>query len=162
MPVPETGQILPDFALTAYDSGASYRLADMTPKAPTLVVFFKLSCVTSKMTMPIVERLHQHYPALQVVGVSQDDAADTAAMVAHGGLTFPVLRDDGWHVSAQYDLFTVPTVFLLDTRGAVVRVNMGWNKEHYAALSDAVAGLLGTAPEPLLTDADKLPAFKPG
>lgn len=162
MPVPETGQTLPDFTLNAYNSGTSYRLSDLTAKAPTLVAFFKLSCATSKLTMPIIERLHRHYPALQVVGVSQDDAADTAAMVAHGGLTFPVVRDEGWHVSAAYDLFTVPSVFLLDTRGVVRRVNMGWNREHYAALSDDVAGLLGAAPAPLLIDADNLPAFKPG
>ncbi len=162
MPLPETGQTLPDFTLNAYNSDTAYHLSDLTPKAPTLVAFFKLSCATSKLTMPIVERLHRHYPALQVIGVSQDDAADTAAMVAHAGLTFPVVRDERWRVSAAYDLFTVPTVFLLDTHGVVRRINMGWNKEHYVALSDDAAGLLPTTPAPLLTDADKLPAFKPG
>ncbi len=162
MPLPETGQTLPDFTLNAYNNGAVYRLSELTPKAPTIVVFFKLSCATSKLTLPIVERLHRRYPALQVVGVSQDDAADTPAMVAHGGLTFPVVRDEGWRVSAAYDLFTVPTLFLLDQQGVVRRINMGWNKEHYMALSDEVAGLLGEVPAPLLSDADKLPAFKPG
>ncbi|MBI5876432.1 MAG: TlpA family protein disulfide reductase [Chloroflexi bacterium] len=162
MPLPEIGQTPPDFTLTANDGGATYRLVSLAPQAPTLVAFFKLSCATSKLTLPIIERLHQHYPALQVLGVSQDDTADTAAMAAHARITFPIVRDDGWHVSAAYDLFTVPTVFLLDTQGAVRHINMGWNKEHYLALSDEIAGLLSASPVPLLTETDQVPAFKPG
>ena len=162
MPVPETSQTVPDFILKELRNSTVYHLADMTARAPTLVAFFKRSCMTSKLTLPFIERLHQNYPALQTLGVSQDSAAETAEFAQATGLSFAVLLDEDWKVSAAYDLFTVPTVFLLDTNGIVKRVNMGWNKEHYTALSDEIAGLLGVTVVPLLNDADKVPAFRPG
>lgn len=162
MPLPEIGQTAADFTLKAYDSDASVHLADVTAQAPALVAFFKLSCVTSNMTLPFLERLHRRYPRLQLLGVSQDNVEETTENATQAGLTFPVLLDSDWKVSAAYDLFTVPSVFLLERGGVVKRVNMGWNKEHYSALSDEIAQLLGDAPVPLFADTDKVPPFKPG
>lgn len=162
MPLPEVGNPVPDFSLNELQNGAAHRLSDVAARAPTLIAFFKRSCATSTMTLPFIERLHQHYPSLQLLGVSQDDEADTAAFAAQTGLTFPIVMDSDWKVSTEYDLFTVPSVFLLDTRRTLRRVNMGWSKEQYGALSDEIAQLLGVAPALLFTDADKVPVFKPG
>ena len=162
MPLPEIGQPAPDFTLAQHDSGAPHHLAEMTQRAASLIAFFKQSCVTSRLTLPFVERLHRHYPALQVLGISQDDADDTSAFVQQTGLTFPVVRDGDWKVSTAYDLFTVPSLFLLDMGGTVRRVNMGWSKEQYMGLSDEIARVLDTSPVPLLSENDKVPVFKPG
>jgi len=162
MPLPEIGQPTPDFTLAQHDSGAPHHLAEMTQRAPSLIAFFKQSCVTSHLALPFVERLHRHYPALQVLGISQDDADDTTAFVQQTGLTFAVVRDGDWKVSTAYDLFSVPSVFLLDKGGTVRRVNMGWSKEHYTGLSEEIAHALDTSAVPLLTDSDKVPVFKPG
>ena len=162
MPLPEIGEYTPDFTLAQHENGATQHLAEITAQAPSLIAFFKQSCVTCRLTLPFIERLHRHYPALQVLGISQDDAEDTSAFVQQTGLTFPVVRDGDWKVSTAYDLFTVPSVFLLDKGGSVRRVNMGWNKEQYLGLSDEIARVLDTAPVPLLTDSDKVPIFKPG
>lgn len=162
MPPPEVGSAVPDFALRELTNGATHRLSDVTARAPTLVAFFKRSCATSKLALPFIERLHQHYPSLQLLGVSQDDEADTTAFVAQTGVTFPVVMDGDWKVSTEYELFTVPSAFLLNGQRTVQRVNMGWSKEQYGALSNAVAQLLGVVAVPLFTDADKVPVFKPG
>jgi len=162
MPIPEVRQSVPDFTLEEYQNGTAHRLSEFARNSPTLLAFFKKSCATSRMTLPFVERLHQQYPSLQLLGVSQDDANDTQALIEETKLTFPVLDDSAWKVSTEYDLFTVPSVFLLDTDGRVVRVNLGWNKEHYSALSNDVARLLDVEPITLVTDQDKVPAFRPG
>lgn len=162
MPIPEIGQHAPDFSLARHDNGATQTLADLSARGPSLIAFFKRSCATSRLTLPFIERLHQHYPALQVLGISQDDAEDTNAFVQQTGVTFPVVRDGDWKVATAYDLFTVPSVFLLDQGGSVRRTNLGWNKDQYTGLSDEIAQALNTAPVPLLTDSDKVPAFKPG
>ncbi len=162
MSLPEVGESVPDFSLNDLKDGTALRLSDTVQHNPTLVTFFKRSCATSQLTLPFIERLHKHYPLLQVLGVSQDDVADTTAFVAQTGVTFSVLLDSDWKVSAEYDLFTVPSVFLLDTARRVARVNLGWNKEQYNALSQDVAQLLNVAPVTLVTDDDKMPAFKPG
>jgi peroxiredoxin len=162
MPVPEVGQSVPDFTLNEYQNGLTQRLADVARHSPTLLAFFKRSCATSRMALPFVERLHQAYPALHVLGVSQDDAPDTQSFVAETGLTFPVLLDSDWKVSTDYDLFTVPSVFLLEPAGRVARVNMGWSREQYNALAEDAARLLHREPIRLVSDEDKVPAFRPG
>ena len=162
MPLPEIGQPSPDFTLAQHDSGAQHHLVQMTQHSPSLIAFFKQSCATSRLTLPFIERLHLHYPALQVLGISQDNADDTTAFVQQTGLTFPVVRDGDWKVSTAYDLFTVPSVFLLDKGGTVRRVNMGWNKDQYTGLSDEIARVLETSSVPLLSENDKVPVFKPG
>lgn len=162
MSLPEVGQTVPDFSLPHVNGGNIHHLSEIIPHNPTLIAFFKKSCATSRMTLPFVERLQQHYPALQLLGVSQDDVADTQALIEQTGIRFPILMDSDWKVSTEYDLFTVPSVFLLDKTGKVVRVNLGWNKEHYEALSHAVAQLLNVEPVTLVTDTDKVPAFRPG
>jgi peroxiredoxin len=162
MPLPEIGQQAPDFALPDYNSSTTHHLSALARRAPSLIAFFKRSCATSRLTLPFVERLHQHYPALQVLGISQDNADDTSEFVQQTGLTFPVVRDGDWKVSTAYDLFTVPSVFLIETGGTVRRINMGWSTEQYTALSDDIARALNTTTVPLLAETDKVPVFKPG
>jgi peroxiredoxin len=161
MPLPEVGSTVPDFTLNTLD-GESYQLATLTARGATLLVFFKQSCVTSKLALPFIERLHKNYPTLQLLGVSQDNADETQTTLKEWGITFPVVLDPQWKVSLEYDLFTVPTTFMLHD-DKVTRVNLGWNKGHYEALSQELAQLLSVAPVPLFTAADaKVPAFKPG
>lgn len=162
MPLPAVGEVVPDFTLPDYTYSTQYRLAEAMKQGPTLVTFFKRSCAVSRMTLPFVERLHQRYPAVQVLGISQDDQDDAAFIVDQSALSFPVLLDTDWRVSIAYDLVTVPTIFLLDTNGTVKRVNYGWQKANMEALAADVAQDVGAEPVPLFTDADKVPAFKPG
>ncbi len=162
MPIPDMGQSVPDFTLNEYQNGAVHRLSEIARNSPTLLAFFKQSCATSRMALPFVERLHQQCPALKVLGISQDDASETQALIEQIKITFPVLDDSDWKVSTEYDLFTVPSVFLLDTAGQVVRANLGWNKEHYNALSNDAARLLHVEPITLVTAEDKVPAYRPG
>jgi peroxiredoxin len=161
MPLPEVGSTVPDFTLSTLN-GESYQLANLTAQGTTLLTFFKQSCATSKLALPFIERLHKNYPTLQLLGVSQDDPEDTQTTIKEWGLTFPIVLDLQWKVSIEYDLFTVPTVFALNA-GHVTRVNLGWNKANYDALSQELARALNVAAVPLFNDADaKVPAFKPG
>jgi peroxiredoxin len=162
MPLPAVGEVVPDFILPDYTHSTQYHLAGAMKKGPTLVTFFKRSCAVSRMTLPFVERLHQQYPSMQVLGISQDDQDDTAFIVDQSALSFPVLLDSNWQVSVAYDLVTVPTILLLDTNGTVTRLNYGWQKANMEALAADVAQSVGAEPVPLFTDDDKVPAFKPG
>jgi peroxiredoxin len=162
MPLPAVGEVVPDFTLPDYTHSTQFHLAEAMKEAPTLLTFFKRSCAVSRMTLPFVERLHRQYPAVQVVGISQDDQDDAAFIVDQSALSFPVLLDTNWQVSIAYDLVTVPTIFLLDTNGAVKCLNYGWQKANMEALAADVAQSAGAEPVPLFTDSDKVPVFKPG
>jgi peroxiredoxin len=162
MPLPAVGEVVPDFTLPDYTHSTQYHLAEAMKQGPALVTFFKRSCAVSRMTLPFVERLHRQYPAVQVLGISQDDQDDTAFIVSESKLSFPVLLDTDWQVSIAYDLVTVPTILLLDTNGTVRSLNYGWQKVSMETLGVDVAHSVGAEPVPLFSDADKVPAFKPG
>ena len=75
----DVGRPAPSFCLvdTAGTTVASETLWDARP---ALLVFYKSSCPTCQLAMPLVEPLFRAYGAqMAVVGISQDDVAPTRA-----------------------------------------------------------------------------------
>src|SRR5581483_7095938 len=118
--------------LQAGERAPSFTLSDVQGKpipvdpsaAPlTLVVIFKTTCPTCHYAWQYYERLYRAYaPAgLQMVGVSQHDAARTRAYQREYGATFPHLTDEAFRVSREYDPAFVPTAFLIDSKGTVLQ-----------------------------------------
>ena len=59
-----------------------------------LLAFFKISCPVCQLTAPYLERLAvRNERAVQVIGISQDDAGATRGFANRFGLTFPTLLD---------------------------------------------------------------------
>jgi peroxiredoxin len=74
--------------------GNQRSLEQMLATGPVLLAFFKISCPVCQMTAPFLSRLAKS-ESVQVVGVSQDDAAATKGFNQRFGVTFPVLIDEG-------------------------------------------------------------------
>ena len=89
------GTKAPDFELKTLD-GKQFSLSDELARGPVVLVFFKVSCPTCQYAFPFFERLHKAYghKGVTLVGISQNDAKDTAAFNKEFGITFPVLLDD--------------------------------------------------------------------
>lgn len=159
MPI-EVGTCAPDFSLP-YRDGGTFHLAEMG--SSLLLVFFKTTCPTSRLVLPFLERLHQAYPSLAALGVSQDAVAETDAFVAELGLTFPMLLEERpWTVSARYGLVGVPTTFLIGPVGGVEDRMEGWQRTAINRLAASAARLVGAAPVTLSTPDDGAPELKPG
>src|SRR5215471_14921269 len=90
-----TGIKAPEFELKTLE-GKKFSLADELARGPVVLAFFKVSCPTCQYAFPFLERLHKAYGSKNValVGISQDDARDTAAFLKEFGVTFPVVIDD--------------------------------------------------------------------
>lgn len=85
-------------------------------------------CHPCRDEIPELQALHERYAArgLELVGVSVDaESADDAirAFMRDFRMTYPVWRDPGERVSAQFHIVGVPATFLID-RGGVLR----WRK----------------------------------
>ncbi|MEO5936828.1 MAG: TlpA disulfide reductase family protein, partial [Terriglobales bacterium] len=95
MVVIATGAAAPDIQLSTTD-GQPFSLKDAQGKTPVVAAFFKVGCPTCQYKFPFLERIYRAYPRdrVQVVGISQDDAENTAAFIKEFGVTFPVLLDD--------------------------------------------------------------------
>lgn len=151
-----TGTKAPDFELRTLD-GKPFSLSDALARGPVVLAFFKVSCPTCQYAFPYLERLYKAYgnKGVLLVGVSQNDAKDTAAFAKQFGVTFPILLDDTsrYLVSNAYGLTNVPTVFWVDQDGEIAVSGVGWVKADVEEIGRKMA------------ERGKMPAaaiFKPG
>ena len=145
-----TGAQAPDFELQTLD-GQMLRLSESVIAAPIVLAFFKVSCPTCQYAFPFLERLHKAYgqKGVKLLGVSQNNAKDTAAFAKEFGVTFPILLDeiDEYPVSNAYGLTNVPTIFWMAQDGGIEVSSVGWVKADFEQINRkmAEAGHLGPA-----------------
>jgi len=158
------GHVAPTFTLKA-TAGSSFALADALKKGPVVAAFFKITCPVCQFTFPFLERLHKAHKddPVSFVGISQDDARDTREFLAEYGITFPALVDaDGYPVSNQYGLTTVPTVFLIAPDGKVKVSSMGFCKADLEDIAKHLGQQFKKTPAEVFLPTDAVPDYKPG
>jgi peroxiredoxin len=142
MPALTTGKSAPDFQLNSLD-GKPFELTTALAKGPVVLVFFKVSCPTCQYALPFYDRLFKAYKNQHVtlVGVSQNDAKDTAAFAQEFGITFPILLDDTqkYPVSNAYGLTNVPTTFWVAREGEIEVTSVGWSKPEFEQINRKMA-----------------------
>jgi peroxiredoxin len=123
--------------------GKRFSLNDELARSPVVLVFFKVSCPTCQYALPFYERLSKAYgnQGVTLVGVSQNDAKDTAAFNKEFGITFPVLLDDtrSYPVSNAYGLTNVPSIFWIAQDGEIEVSSVGWLKADFDEINRRMA-----------------------
>jgi peroxiredoxin len=165
MPALEAGVHAPEINLSFLDGG-KFSLRDALKKGPVVAAFFKVSCPVCQMAFPYLERIYKAYGKsgkLTFLGVSQDNAADTAAFNKRFGVTFPVLLEEkGYAVSNAYKLTNVPTVFMISPAGEIEFSSVSWSKSEMQELSRKLAHVNNTAPATIFKPGESVAEFKPG
>ena len=166
MPALESGVQAPEIELTALD-GRKFSLSVARSRGPVVVAFFKVSCPVCQLAFPYLERIFKAYSKsgrFTLVGISQDNAADTMAFNREFGITFPVLLDDKktYPVSNAYRLTNVPTIFVISPQGGIESTTVGWSKSEMIELNRKLAELSNAGPVQLFTSGEKVADFKPG
>ena len=159
-----SGNSAPDFSLSGLD-GKTYVLKSLLQKGLVVAAFFKISCPVCQFTAPFLERLFQRYGgnAVTFLGISQDDAKSTSKFAAEFGMSFPVAIDaKGYPASNAYGLTMVPTIFLIDSDGAVKVSSMGFAKQDLETIATELARRRNLAPAALFRADERVPAQKPG
>lgn len=160
----KAGSAAPDFALAKTD-GQPGALQDALARGPLLLIFFKISCSTSKFTLPYVERLHQNVlpHGGQAWGVSQDASTPTRRFAQDCGVSFPIVIDEApYPVSRQYGLSYVPSLFIIGPDGRIVMSFDGFSKPDLVEAQCVLASHYAFAPLPLFGEKEKVPQYKPG
>lgn len=165
MPPLNVGTAAPDFRLSSVD-GKPFSLSDALSRGPVVLAFFKVSCPTCQYAFPFYERLFHAYKNKHVnlIGVSQNDAADTTAFAEEFGVTFPILLDDtrSYPVSNAYGLTNVPTLFWIGTDGKVEITSMGWSKPDFEKINRRMAEAAAIATAPMFRPEDDLRDYRAG
>jgi peroxiredoxin len=159
-----SGNSAPDFSVSGLD-GKTYVLKSLLQKGLVVAAFFKISCPVCQFTAPFLERLFQRYGgnAVTFLGISQDDAKSTSKFAAEFGMTFPVAIDaKGYPASNAYGLTMVPTIFLIDSDGAVKISSMGFATQDLETIATELARRRNLAPAALFRADERVPAQKPG
>jgi hypothetical protein len=140
--------------------GAERPLVTAWAERPGIVLVGHRDCVTTRMTLPFVDRIHRRRPSnAAVIAVLQDDA-DSARELRHDlDLALPILLEtDPYPLAAELSLRSVPTVMLVGTDGRIARTSEGFRRDDLEAMAREV-GMAGT----LFGEADaKVPARRPG
>jgi peroxiredoxin len=151
MPALAVGTHAPDFRLNSLE-GEPFSLKEALADGPVVLVFLKVSCPTCQYALPFYERLFKNYKDkhVRLVGVSQNNAQETAAFAREFGVSFPLLLDDtrSYPVSNAYGLTNVPTIFWIGTGGEIELYSVGWSKCDFELINRrmAEASAIGAAP----------------
>lgn len=160
-----TGVKAPGFELRSVD-GKPFSLDDERARGPIVLAFFKVSCPTCQYAFPFLERLHKVYGSkgTRVIGISQNDARDTAAFTKEFGITFPVLLDDprSYAASNAYGLTNVPSIFWVAQDGEIEVSSVGWVKADFEDINRRMAEAGKTAPATVFRAGEEVRDFRAG
>src|SRR6202023_291129 len=160
-----TGTKAPEFDLKTLD-GKRFSFADELTHGPVVLAFFKVSCPTCQYALPFFERQYKAYgqKGVKLVGVSQNDAKDTAAFIKEFGVTLPVLLDDthAYPVSNAYGLTNVPTIFWIAQDGEIEVSSVGCVRKEMEEFNLRAAQASSEATRPLFRLDEQIADFRAG
>jgi peroxiredoxin len=159
------GTKAPEFELKALD-GKRFSLNHELAHGPVVLVFFKVSCPTCQYALPFFERLHKAYrrQGMTLVGVSQNDAIETAAFNQAFGITLPTLLDDASSFAASnaYGLTNVPTIFWIARDGEIEVSSVGWVKADFEEINRRMAEVGKIEPTAVFQPGEDVRDFRAG
>jgi peroxiredoxin len=147
-------------------NGQPVTLEEALKKGPVVAAFFKISCPTCQFTFPFLERMHEAYgnSNFTLLGVSQNDAADTREFSQDYGVKFPLLIDDEstYTASNEYGITNVPSIFLISQEGKILERSVGFAKRDLENMAKEAARATGKTAVPLFKPGEVIPEQKPG
>jgi peroxiredoxin len=160
-----TGTKAPEFELKRLD-GKRFSLNEALAVGPVVLAFFKVSCPTCQYAFPFLERLFKAYGSkgITLVGVSQNDAKETAAFAKDFGVTFPLLLDDTrrYPVSNAYGLTNVPSIFWIAQDGEIEVSSVGWVKADFELINRKMAETGNLTPAAVFKSGEDVRDFRAG
>ena len=116
----------------------------------TLVNFWATWCEPCRKEMPQLQKLHERFEkdGLRVVGVTKEDASfgDLQQFVYAVGATFLTIRTPGRVATAWGGVGTLPTTFMVDDKGRLIRRYVGFTEQQSEALAQDVENVLAGKP----------------
>lgn len=135
--------------LTSVTAGAPTELAGLRGRVVVLD-FWAPWCGPCRLSIPELARLHRAHVAqgLTVLGVTTDEVAAAKQGAEALGIPYPVVSDAEEQTSAAYAVNALPTLFVIDKRGVVREVVVGFEPSRAAAFEELLNKLLAEPAPP--------------
>lgn len=92
-----------------------------------VINFWALWCPPCREEIPALDRLYKKYGGrgLSVLAVSVDSAEDLREFLKKNPVDYTVLAG-GFEVSKKYNVYAIPSSFIIDGRGIIIEKFPGW------------------------------------
>ncbi len=140
------GQQAPDFTLRDFDN-KEVKLSELRGK-PVLLDFWATWCPPCVESMPHLQNLHSEKgEALHIYAINLREERDKVQQfLKQHELDLPVLLDTQGQVGQQYHVRSIPQTVLIDAKGVVRQVYIGFAPDTYARIKRDIANLDEAAP----------------
>jgi len=141
----ESGAPVPQLALPRLDEPAqSLSLTGLRGNV-VYVDFWASWCVPCRQSMPALDAMYRRNRGrgFSVVGVNKDvSRADAERFLKRVSVSFPLVRDTEDAVARAFGVKAMPSGYLVDRKGVVRKVHLGFTAETAAALETEIEALL--------------------
>ncbi|MFO0675152.1 MAG: redoxin domain-containing protein [Polyangiaceae bacterium] len=116
-----------------------------------VVDFWATWCLPCRATSPVLSGWTSRYGAqgLSIVGVSSESSQTISAFLRDHPAKYPVASDPEHGAAAAYGVSGLPTLFVIDKKGVIRSVVVGFDSSRFARLEADIQALLA---EPAPTD----------
>lgn len=121
----KVGQTAPNFILKE-PNGKTVELKDLRGQG-VLINFWGSWCAPCKKEMPYINAAYnQHLKGVKIYGINiQESPITVNAFLSRYGINFPILLDQKGAVTSAYKIVPIPTTYLIDKNGKIVRIIVG-------------------------------------
>lgn len=140
----ELNQPVPACQLTSLDGGQSYDLQQLKGKV-VYVDFWASWCASCAKSFPYLNQLHNTFKdkGLQVVGINTDEnSQDAKAFLNSHPAQFAVTADVSKQCATNFAMEAMPSTYLIDKKGIMRYVHLGFRAGETADLQQKVEQLL--------------------
>jgi thiol-disulfide isomerase/thioredoxin len=128
------GSSMPTFSLNKLNGGGSVSSSSLRGRV-TLVDFWASWCVPCRLAVPALEKLHNE--GINVISITIDkDAEKAISFMKKYNVSYTVLQDPTGSVAGQFGLPTMPTSFLIDKSGKVIKIYPGFKSGDEETMSN--------------------------
>lgn len=150
MRMEHVGTFAPGFAGLAPASGAVPASVQALRGRVAVIEFWAIWCGPCRMTMPILDGWQAKYGAqgLSVVGITTDPQDKAAIFAAQSGTHYAIASDPTGATTEAYGVRSIPALFVVDKRGVVREVSVGYEPGGETRIEHLVQQLLAEPAPP--------------
>jgi thiol-disulfide isomerase/thioredoxin len=129
----EISQTAPDFNLKELGSERRYVSLSSLRGTPVFIDFWASWCPPCRQSIPYVEELYEKYKGkVQFIGINLDRNSDAALdFIKKNSMSYLQLDGTGSDAPSKYGVRGIPSFFIIDKEGNIVKNYSGFSYGHY-------------------------------